>query len=181
MWVLEFALAILLLLGGVVVAASVRRARSDIDHVAESTGRLHSIAAENARMAKAAQDVARAVDTTTAAVDLGTNIVRASHQAIAAIPFGVLESIPATRRTSRIVRGIHDGTSAGVYKAIIGANKVIGDAVRDAINPPAGAPAAPAPKQVQVERIDAVPLEVTPALEAADTVVDPEVTVEREG
>jgi hypothetical protein len=88
------------------------------------------VQAENVRLNKAAGDLAKAVGTTTSAVELGTGIVQSSHQAIAAIPFGVLDSIPVTRATSRIVRGIHDETAAGVYRAIFGVNKAIGEAFK---------------------------------------------------
>ena len=44
-------------------------------------------------------------------VHLGTNTVRAVHMGIAAIPFGILEVIPATRHTSRLVRTVHDQIS----------------------------------------------------------------------
>lgn len=63
-------------------------------------------------------------------VDGGTELVKGIHMGIANIPFGVLEAIPATRHTSRLVRGIHDLTSNTVYGSIKGTNKAIGAGVR---------------------------------------------------
>lgn len=48
----------------------------------------------------------------------GTDLVHAVHRGIAAIPFGVLGAIPATRHTSRLVQRIHDATVDSVYSTI---------------------------------------------------------------
>lgn len=63
-------------------------------------------------------------------VDLGTGTVRSIHHGIAAIPFGILEAIPATRDTTRIVRAIHDQTADTVYGAIGLVNRVLGKGLR---------------------------------------------------
>lgn len=67
-------------------------------------------------------------------------LVQSIHKGIASIPFGVLEAIPATRSTTRLVRGIHDLTSAGVYGGISAANRGIGRSIRKQLSgqpPPA--------------------------------------------
>ncbi|MBJ8346345.1 hypothetical protein [Antrihabitans sp. YC2-6] len=135
MSVLELLVALLLLAASGGLAFALYLSSRHMTEIDDASDRLLVIARENARMAKAARDVTRAVNTTTAAVDIGTNIVRASHQAIAAIPFGVLDSIAATRGTSRVVREIHDGTAAGVYRAISQVNKALGNAARNSVKP----------------------------------------------
>jgi hypothetical protein len=62
----------------------------------------------------------------------GTSTVRAVHKGIAGIPFGILESIPVTRDTTRIVRKIHDAISDGVYGGISATNKALHQAARNA-------------------------------------------------
>ena len=74
---------------------------------------------------------------TEGAVQGGTATVRAIHKGIAAIPFTILENIPATRDTTRQVRRIHDAISEGVYSGIAIGNKLLGHAARSAIRPPA--------------------------------------------
>lgn len=65
-------------------------------------------------------------------VEGGTSTVRAVHRGIAGIPFGILESIPVTRDTTRIVRKIHDTIADGVYGGISATNKALHQAVREA-------------------------------------------------
>lgn len=66
-------------------------------------------------------------------IDETTAGVRALHQEIANIPFSVLESIPVTRDTTKVVRGIHDLISNGVYSAISVGNQMAGSASRSGI------------------------------------------------
>lgn len=68
--------------------------------------------------------------TAEAGVEGTTRVVQRIHQGIAAIPFEVLEAIPATRDTARLVRGVHDLTSAGVYGSISAVNKGVGRGLR---------------------------------------------------
>lgn len=65
-----------------------------------------------------------------AGIEGTTRVVQRVHQGIAAIPFEVLEAIPATRDTARLVRGVHDLTSAGVYGSISAVNKGVGRGLR---------------------------------------------------
>lgn len=64
-------------------------------------------------------------------VEGGTSTVRAVHRGIAGIPFGILESIPVTRDSTRIVRKIHDAIADGVYGGISATNKALHQVVRD--------------------------------------------------
>lgn len=68
--------------------------------------------------------------------DEATATVRAIHHAVAAIPFGVLEAIPATRDTASVVRGIHDLTANGVYGGLAVANRLLGKQVRKKLSSP---------------------------------------------
>jgi hypothetical protein len=74
-------------------------------------------------------------------VEGGTATVRTIHKSIASIPFTILENIPATRDTTRVVRRIHDVISDGVYGGISIGNKVLHQAARGAGKLPR--PAAP--------------------------------------
>jgi hypothetical protein len=65
-------------------------------------------------------------------VEGGTATVRTVHKSIANIPFAILESIPVTRDTTRVVRRIHDVISDGVYGGISAGNKVLHEVARSA-------------------------------------------------
>lgn len=62
-----------------------------------------------------------------------TATVRAIHLGIAAIPFGILEAIPVTRNTTKVVRGTHNLISDAVYSSISVANRASGVAIRKGI------------------------------------------------
>ncbi len=66
-------------------------------------------------------------------IDIATATVRTIHKGIAAIPFGILEAIPATRHTTKVVRGTHDLISDVVYSSISIANKTSGKVIRKGI------------------------------------------------
>lgn len=65
-----------------------------------------------------------------ATVEHTTRLVQTVHHGIAAIPFEVLEAIPATRDTSRLVRAVHDLTADSVYGSISAVNKGLGHGLR---------------------------------------------------
>lgn len=74
---------------------------SELGHTREARERLRAVQDE-------------LVDT----LNASTRATRATHKAIADIPFSILERIPATRDTARQVRRLHDLTSEGVYAGI---------------------------------------------------------------
>jgi hypothetical protein len=82
---------------------------------------------ENQRQLLEAQEILE--DT----IDITTATVRSIHKGIAAIPFGILEAIPVTRDTTRVVRGTHDLISDVVYGSISFANKTSGKVIRKGI------------------------------------------------
>jgi hypothetical protein len=61
---------------------------------------------------------------------LPVEVTQATHQGIAAIPFGILEQIPATAERTKAVRQIHDEISRGVYQALSGTTRGIAGLVR---------------------------------------------------
>lgn len=79
---------------------------------------------ENHRLLREVQQVSESL------VDEGTSVVRNIHREIASIPFEILESIPSTRDTTRVVRGVHDVTSNGIYAGISAANRLLGRRMR---------------------------------------------------
>lgn len=88
---------------------------------------------ESLRLQQAEQRIAEIQRLTENTVSGGTEVVRAVHKGIAAIPFGVLEAIPATRDTSRVVRKAHDLISDTVYGTIKAVNQGIGAGVRQGL------------------------------------------------
>lgn len=72
-------------------------------------------------------------EVTESSIDGGTRAVRALHQGIAAIPFEILDAIPVTRDTSRVVRNIHDFAADNVYAAVSAVNQLLGSGSRRVI------------------------------------------------
>lgn len=90
---------------------------------------------EACKQAEALQRIAQAQTLAETVVHGGTATVRAVHKGIASIPFGILEAIPATSLQTKAVRKTHDAIADGVYGAISGVNRLIGEAARKAIKP----------------------------------------------
>lgn len=130
MLVAELLLALVAVAGTVVAAVRLYRCNLRLRATGLATERLGHVAEERARRIERAREIAQVVGNTSSAVGLGTDVVQASHTAIASIPFDVLESFGPTRGASKIIRGIHDETTAGVYRAINSVNRAIGDAFR---------------------------------------------------
>lgn len=100
----------------VALESDLQRALAEGRHQAERLATL-----ENLREAQAtAEQVLHA----------GGSVVREVHKGIAAIPFDILDSIPATRESSKVVRGVHDSIADGVYGALSGINKAVGREIR---------------------------------------------------
>ncbi len=95
--------------------------------------------AEITHFADARTRLAALQEITEGAVEGGTELVRTIHHGIASIPFTILESIPVTRDTTRLVRGIHDLTADTVYGAISTVNRVLGNGMRHTLKPAAQA------------------------------------------
>ena len=102
-------------------------------HAARAIRRAETIQAEAQKLIRAEQQLAEVQRLSEAAVSGGTQTVRAIHRGIAAIPFGILESIPATRDTTRLVRKSHDLISDAVYGSIGAVNRGVGAKLREGL------------------------------------------------
>jgi len=119
--------------------------------------------AEVAERALFAQSRAELAEATSDPLTRPAEITRATHQGIAAIPFGILEQIPATAEGARAVREIHDEISRGVYQAISGTTRGLAGLVRGGLAGPARPRPVPHPRPAVAE-------ESSPAVAAADSV-----------
>jgi hypothetical protein len=127
-------LLLALLAGAAALALAQRQAARGQQELHRAMQRLAAALLEQARaeaQLQALRDLQRVAQT---GVELGAGTVRAVHLGIAAIPFGILEAIPVTRPTSRLVRTIHDQISGVVYDSISGGNRLIGAALRLGLN-----------------------------------------------
>lgn len=85
---------------------------------------------ELAQLLETHQQLAEFQNITETVVHSGTATVRSIHKEIANIPFEILDNIPVTRDTSRVVKGVHDVTADGVYASISLLNKQLGRKLR---------------------------------------------------
>lgn len=131
---LAISLACSLLLG--LSAASAWRDRTN-KRLSESSLRyIASRQTELVLLAENQQQLLEAQEILEGSIDGTTATVRAIHKGIASIPFGILEAIPVTRDTTRVVRGTHDLISDVVYSGISTANKASGKVIRKGIGEP---------------------------------------------
>lgn len=126
-------LASLALLGSLVSAVALAltmllylRAQADLDAVRRMELRYRAAASERSRFLAARTAIAEAATSTTDAVQLGSTITKAGHQAIADIPFGILGAIPGTRHRSLQVKKAHDTIAEAVYATIAGVSNELG-------------------------------------------------------
>ena len=122
-----------LLLRHVRLGTSVRESGNDIGAAAARYGEAQRMLRQRHRI----QDAQRLAE---GAVEGTTRTVEDIHRGIASIPFEVLDGIPATRDTARIVREIHDLTSTTVYTSIRAVNRLVGSGTRQGLRLDAEAP-----------------------------------------
>jgi hypothetical protein len=127
---MALSLFVLLLAGAGTLGLAQVRARREQEELRRTMQRLAAAILEQARIEAQLQALREVQQAAEMGVDIGTNAVRAIHMGIAAIPFGILEVIPATRHTSRLVRTVHDQISGVVYDSISGGNRLLGSALR---------------------------------------------------
>ena len=145
---LEFALA-LGAAGAIALAATRALAfERNVEQDADRLRRRAALLVEARRLHEMQTRLAGAQQLAETAIDTGTATVRAVHLGIARIPFGILESIPATRDATRVVRQTHDIISNAVYGTIRGVNKTAGEVTRTVL----GAPQKPGPDAKDDER-----------------------------
>lgn len=126
--------ALLLLLCGAGAAVLLVRQERALAAMAAQAERSAAARAECRWWRESQMRLAEWQEVTESSVDGGVRATRAVHQGIAAVPFTILESIPATRDTTKLVRGIHDFTADNVYAAISAANRFLGQGSRRAIH-----------------------------------------------
>ncbi len=114
-----------------------RTTQREFDHAQRTVRRAAVRVAELVRFAVSHQRMGEIQQLAESSIDGTTALVRAIHRGIAGIPFGILEQIPATRDTTRLVREIHDLTSDGIYSGIAVLNRKIGERARSQIRSPA--------------------------------------------
>lgn len=96
--------------------------------------RLEADRSERARYAATRQTIASATRPDGLSLDLPAGSIPPGHEAIASIPFDILDAIPATAATSKAVREIHDDIAAGVYDAVGLATKGIAEILKQRRN-----------------------------------------------
>ena len=125
---LALSLLAALLLGGLLALSLLLQDRLlELRHEVRRVEAYQSDARWTARAISSLSQVSRITET---GVALGTEAVRGIHKGIASIPFNILEAIPVTRDTTRLVRAVHDQTSDAVYGSIKIINRVIGRNLR---------------------------------------------------
>lgn len=124
--------ALLLAAIGLSVSLALRVWRQDraITGLADDLRRSGALLLELRQRIEQQRRLAEAQQLTESAVDLTTEAVRKIHFGIASIPFSVLEAVPVTRDTTRVVRQTHDLIANAVYGTIRGVNRITGMATR---------------------------------------------------
>ena len=127
---LEVLLALMAVAGTFALSAGGLRLQVQLSASRDALFRREIEQAEGERLWRAEQQLAQAQEVSETAVSLGTGMVRGVHRGIAAIPFSILEAIPATRDTTRLVRKTHDLISDAVYGSIGAVSRGVGAKLR---------------------------------------------------
>ena len=129
-------LALLLLVAVALAALALwrsRRADQLLRTVEEDLRRAQAAGQEQAQRIAALETLRDSTQLAEHAIATGTAVVKEVHKGIADIPFSVLEAIPATREPAKVLRGLHDSISEGIYGAISGLNKAVGRELRKGV------------------------------------------------
>lgn len=138
---IEPLLALALLLATLGLAIGTLWVDRDLQRAGAALFRAEVVQSEATRLQRAERQIADAQRLTETVVAGGAHTVRAIHQGIAAIPFGILEAIPVTRDTTRVVRATHDLIAGAVYGGIGLVNRGVGAGLRAGLK--AGLPGSP--------------------------------------
>lgn len=118
------------LIGATVVLGRLALASAGAQSELESSMlRTSAARRERARFAGTREAIAGTAENAVDAFQLSAATIQVGHEAIAAIPFGVFEAIPATRTGTKRVRSVHDETAGGVYRAINVVSGAVGTVV----------------------------------------------------
>lgn len=115
---LPLSLTLVALVGLVVALSLLLSLRDSLDSTTRAIARRQMWSQERAGFFSTRSAMSHTAQTTAQAVQLASAVTRFSHRAIASIPFGVLNAIPATRPASRRVQMIHNDVADAVYAAI---------------------------------------------------------------
>lgn len=140
-------LALLLLLAAVLATVAVwrsRRASRLLKTLEEDLRRAETAGQEQAARIAALETLRESSQLAEHAIATGTAVVKEVHKGIADIPFSVLEAIPATAKPAKVLRGLHDSISEGVYGALGNLNKAVGRELRKGVPLADASPATPA-------------------------------------
>jgi hypothetical protein len=124
---------IAVVLAAVLLALTVRAffaADRSLMHAERALRRQHAWATERGHFLSNRARIADGVQTGTEAVAFGSAVTRAGHKAIAAIPFGLMRAIPATRERGRRLQAAHDEKAEQIYGSIENMSSRIADGVR---------------------------------------------------
>ncbi|MES2682111.1 MAG: hypothetical protein V4650_01200 [Pseudomonadota bacterium] len=119
-----------------------RKAARQLQQLEADLHRAEVVGQEQASRIAALETLRDGQQLTEHAIATGTAVVKEMHKGIADIPFSVFEAIPATRAPAKLLRGLHDSISDGVYGALGNLNKAVGRELRKGV-PLADAPAQP--------------------------------------
>ncbi|MGQ0698251.1 MAG: hypothetical protein ACT4PZ_08405 [Panacagrimonas sp.] len=133
---LEALFALVLLIASIALATALAGLWHELDATRDALFRTEIAAAEAQRLARAERQLAEMQQLTETVVSVGASVVQTVHRRIAAIPFGILEAIPVTRDTTRIVRKTHDLISDAVYGSIGAINRGVGSKLREGLQGP---------------------------------------------
>lgn len=129
-------LAGLLLIAAALALAAVwrgRKAARTLEALAEDLRRAEIAGQEQAARIAALEALRDSSQLAEHAFATGTAVVKEVHKGIAGIPFSVFEAIPATAKSAKALRGLHDSISDGVYGALTGLNKAVGRELRKGV------------------------------------------------
>ena len=136
MWLIDLVLALVVLATTGVAIRAVRRQERAVVDLQRAVLRARMWRSEQALFLASRDRLAGIGDSASDTVDLPTAITRFSHDAIAAVPFAVLEAIPATADTTKVVHQIHDEIAHSVYDAISGTTRGIAGLIRRGLTGP---------------------------------------------
>ena len=118
------------------------RLRRSLQRIDPDIARAEAEGAEQARRVEALESLQDVQRTAEQAVETGAAMVREVHRGIASIPFDILENLPGTAAPAKVVRGVHDAITDGVYGALSGLNKAVGRELRRGLDAKAAARSA---------------------------------------
>jgi hypothetical protein len=107
-----------------------RRTARELEALRQAMRRVAVSFLEASRAEDQLEDLRRKQEAAEKTVHLGTAAARSLHQGIAAVSFGILETLPSTSDKAREARTTHGQISGAVYDGITLGNRVLGSLLR---------------------------------------------------